>query len=212
MMPNRSGGAEITTGEELSGETWFPIPAACGSATARGIATGPHDESQKMLWALFAAVTEARSSVRIVTPYFLPEEPLTTALSLAAMGGVEVDIVLPERNNLPPVAWAAAGRLGQLAAAGCRVWLTPPPFDHSKLLVVDGAWTLFGSTNWDPRSLRLNFEFNVECYDAALADAVNAVISGKIAGARRLTTKEVEERSLPVAIRDGLARLLTPYL
>ncbi len=57
---------------------------------------------------------------------------------------------------------------------GCRVWLSPPPFDHSKLMLVDRTWTLFGSGNWDPRSLRLNFEFDVECYDRELAEALYA--------------------------------------
>ena len=135
-----------------------------------------------------------------------------TALSLAAMGGVEVDIVLPERNNLPPIAWASASRLSQLVSSGCRVWLSPPPFDHSKLMVVDGVWTLFGSTNWDPRSLRLNFEFNLECYDTGLAASVESIIADKVAAARRLTPAALGGRGLAVAIRDGLARLFTPYL
>ena len=95
---------------------------------------------------------------------------------------------------------------------GCRIWLTPPPFDHSKLMVVDGCWALLGSANWDPRSLRLNFEFNVECYDAELAGRLEGLFEARRRGARRITLGEVDARSLPVRLRDGLARLLTPFL
>jgi cardiolipin synthase len=102
--------------------------------------------------------------------------------------------------------------LWQVLERGCRVWLTPPPFDHTKLMLVDGQWTLLGSTNWDPRSLRLNFEFNVECYDAGLAQTLEDLVREKIAASRRLTLAEVDGRPLPVRLRDGAARLLSPYL
>jgi cardiolipin synthase A/B len=77
---------------------------------------------------------------------------------------VEVDILLPEHSNLAYVHWATFGQIWQVLERGCRVWLSSGQFDHSKLMIVDEEWTLFGSANWDARSLRLNFEFNVECY------------------------------------------------
>lgn len=79
-------------------------------------------------------------------------------------------------------------------------------------MIVDGNWTLLGSTNLDPRSLRLNFEFNVECYDEKLAQSLNDIVEKKAASARQITLDEVNRRSFPVQLRDGLARLLTPYL
>jgi cardiolipin synthase len=79
-------------------------------------------------------------------------------------------------------------------------------------MVVDGAWTLLGSTNWDPRSLRLNFEFNLECYDRELARVLQGQILKKVERASRLTMDDVDGRSLPVKLRDGVARLLSPYL
>ena len=97
--------------------------------------------------------------MRIVTPYFLPDSVLLRALQVAAMRGVEVDIVIPVRSNVPIMDWAMAPQLPELLARGCRVHRrSPQPFDHSKILVVDGFWCLIGSTNWDARSLRLNFE------------------------------------------------------
>jgi cardiolipin synthase len=77
-----------------------------------------------------------------------------------------VDVLLPERSNVPLMDWAMTPQLRWLLEAGCQVHRVPAPFDHSKLCVVDGAWCLVGSTNWDARSLRLNFEYNLECYDA----------------------------------------------
>jgi cardiolipin synthase len=95
---------------------------------------------------------------------------------------------------------------------GCRVWLTPPPFDHTKLMLVDRAWTLFGSANWDPRSLRLNFEFVVECYDCKLAEGLHRWTRERLSNAREVTLEEVDSRGVPIRLRDGVVRLLTPYL
>jgi cardiolipin synthase len=92
------------------------------------------------------------------------------------------------------------------------VWITPPPFDHTKILIVDGAWTFFGSANLDPRSLRLNFEFNVECYDRALATALEKRIEEKIGRSSPISLKSVDGRRFGIRMRDALARLFMPYL
>ena len=79
-------------------------------------------------------------------------------------------------------------------------------------MVVDSAWSLFGSGNWDERSMRLNFEFNVESYDRGLATTLDNHVTGIMARSTRRTLAEVDGRSLPVRIRDGVARLFAPYL
>ena len=173
---------------------------------------GPDENFEKLFWTLLGALSIARHSVRIVTPYFLPDPALVSALNLAAMRGVQVDILLPARSNLPFVLWASRAMWSQVLRHGCRIWLTPPPFDHSKLMLVDGCWVLLGSANWDPRSLRLNFEFNVECYDTELALRLERWVERKRGGAHAVTMAEVEARPLPARLRDGVARLLTPYL
>ncbi len=202
----------FTTRERLSGEAWFPPLEPAGPVMARGIPDGPDEDFEHIRWTLLGALASARQSVRIITPYFLPDAALITTLNVAAMRGVKVDILLPEHGNLPVVQWASTAQLWQVMRPGCRVFLTPPPFDHSKLMVVDGVWSLIGSANWDPRSLRLNFEFNVECYDTALASRLEAVVEERLSRARLLSPEELERRSLPVRLRDGLARLLSPYL
>jgi len=202
----------FTTREALRGERWFPPLTGCGPVLARGIADGPDEDFEKLRWTILAALAAAQRSVRVATPYFLPEPTIIAALNLAALRGVAVDILLPARSNLPFVQWASTAHWWQMLEHGCRIWLNPPPFDHSKLFVVDDCWSLVGSTNWDPRSLRLNFEFNVECYDPALAHTLAGWFDEQRRHSRPTTLAEVDARSLPVRLRDGAARLLTPFL
>jgi cardiolipin synthase len=198
--------------ERLEGEAWFPQLPSVGPSLCRGISDGPDFDIDKIVLAIQGAIACARRSVDIVTPYFLPEQPLITALGVAAMRGVSVNIILPERGNLRLVQWACTAQLWQVLQRGCRVWLTPPPFDHSKIMVVDGVWSLIGSANWDPRSLRLNFEFNVESYDRALATNLTDLINAKRSVARETSLQEVDSRSISIRLRDGIARLMLPYL
>ena len=202
----------FTTGEALRGDSWFPEPQESGTVVARGITDGPDEDFEKLRWTLLGALSIARRSVRIVTPYFVPDSAIISALNLAAMRGVKVEILLPSKNNLLVVHWASRAMWWQVLEHGCRIWLTPPPFDHSKLMIVDGCWTLVGSANWDARSLRLNFEYNLECYDAGLASGLEALIEKKRAAAREVTMGDVDKRRLPVRLRDGVARLFAPYL
>ena len=200
------------TREALRGDRWFPQLPSAGTVSARGIADGPDEDFEIFRWTILGALASAKSSVRIVTPYFLPDSAMISALNLAAMRGVQVDLILPSTSNLPYVHWATFAILWQVLQRGCRVWLTPPPFDHSKLMLVDRCWSLLGSANWDPRSYRLNFEFNIECYDTSLAQALEMIIQEKLARARQITLQDVDSRSLPVRLRDGVARLFTPFL
>jgi cardiolipin synthase len=202
----------FTTGEALDGESWFPPLTESGNVIARVITDGPDADYDKLRLTLLAALAEAQTSAQILTPYFLPDNALITALNLAALRGVRVDIILPQKNNLPFVHWASRAMWWQVLGRGCHVWLTPPPFDHSKLMIVDGHWVLLGSANWDARSLRLNFELNVECYGREFAREMEKVIGKKISGAHEVTLTEADGRSFPAKLRDAVARLFSPYL
>ena len=202
----------FTSGEVLKGDLWFPVLEPVGDVFARGIPNGPDEDFGEMRTTLIGALTCARSRVVVMTPYFLPDDALAEALNVAALRGVQVDIILPEANNLALVKWACTAMLFQVLERGCRVWLSAPPFDHTKLMLVDDVWTLLGSANWDPRSLRLNFEFNVECYDRGLAAQLNEIVCQRLARARQIELKDVNGRDLLVKLRDGVAQLFSPYL
>jgi cardiolipin synthase len=203
---------EFTTGERLEGEAWAPNLEPAGQTLCRGIPDGPDFDTDKILLSILGAIGCARASLDIVTPYFLPDQPLISALTVAAMRGVAVNIILPEKNNLALVQWASTAQLWQVLQRGCRVWLSPPPFDHSKLMVVDGTWSFVGSANWDSRSLRLNFEFNVESYDHGLAAELACLVGEKRAKSREITLADVDGRPLWMRLRDGVCRLALPYL
>ena len=203
---------QFSTGEALRGAPWFVPLEPAGSCLARVIEAGPDEDFESLRWAIVGGLDAAQRSVRIVTPYFIPDGSLITVLNAAALRGIEVDIVLPATSDLPHVHWAAFGQLWQVLDHGCRVWTVDGAFDHSKLMVVDGAWTLLGSANWDARSLRLNFELNVECYSVELGAHMEGLVQARINGARRITLDAMQARSLPVKLRDGVARLFAPYL
>jgi cardiolipin synthase len=124
------------------------------------------------------AIACAKKSIRIATPYFLPDSDLLSALNVASLRGVKVDIVVPQQSNLRLVHWAMRGIHGQVLEYGCNLWLSPAPFDHAKLFVVDDHWCLIGSANWDSRSLRLNFEFDVECHGGSVANQSSVIATG----------------------------------
>lgn len=202
----------FTTGEAIEGPAWFPALERTGDTYARVVADGPDESLDRLRWTLLGALASAASRVCIATPYFLPDTSLISALNTAALRGVSVEVVLPAKNNLPFVQWATAAHLWQVLERGCRVFMAPGPFDHSKIMIVDGAWSFFGSSNWDPRSLRLNFELDLECYSMTLSRTLSTWFDRRRESAHEVTLADVNGRSLPVRLRDGVARLATPFL
>ncbi len=196
--------------EDLSGPAWFPGIEAAGRVPARVITSGPDEDIEKLEFAMLQAVACARETIVIMTPYFLPDDRMITALSLAAMRGVAVEVVIPERSDHRLVDWAVWANTGPLLADGVRIWRCPPPFRHSKVMAVDGLWCLVGSCNWDIRSFRLNFELCVEFYDAALTRSLAAFV--QTCRGRPFTQADLDARSLPVRLRDAAIRLALPYL
>jgi cardiolipin synthase len=121
-------------------------------------------------------------------------------------------VILPARSNLPVVHWATRNLLWELLKYGVRVYYQPPPFNHSKLFIVDDFYSLVGSANIDMRSLRLNFELVVEIFDPLFSVELVKHFRGILERSREISLTEVDSRSLPVRIRDAICWLFTPYL
>ncbi len=183
-----------------------------GTGICRSIVDGPNEELDRLITTILGAIAAARRRIVIATPYFLPPETMQSALSQAALRGVQVDVLLPARTYPPPVAWASRHVMDGLIAHGVRIFEQPPPFDHTKLLLVDDYYVLMGSTNLDPRSLKLNFELCVEVYERSLNEKLREMMEWRIARAHRVELEALRARAFPVRLRDAASWLFSPYL
>jgi cardiolipin synthase A/B len=207
-----AGDWHFATREFLVGEAWFPPLEPAGEVAARVVEDGPDRNIDRLLWSVMGAIGCAERRVLIVNPYFLPDAGLDRALQVAARRGVEVDILVPEHSNLQLVHRASRASWRWVLEGGCRIWLTPPPFDHSKLLLMDDAWSFVGSANLDPRSLRLNFELNLACQCKVLHQKLAAVVEDKKSRSTEVTLATWWKQPRRERIVDGAVRLLSPYL
>ncbi|PRY99511.1 cardiolipin synthase [Jezberella montanilacus] len=206
----------FTTGESLTGEPWFFSNEALipdQGVPVRCVPSAPDDMSLSSNHSiLLGALSAARHHVRIQSPYFLPDTQMLAALSTAARRGVVVDIVVPGANNLKMVGAAMMAQLDQVLEPGCRVWRASGTFDHSKLCAIDSAWSYIGSSNIDPRSLRLNFELDLEIFDQGLAKKIEERIDSVIASAEPITLELIEGQAFLTRLRNKIAWLFSPYL
>jgi cardiolipin synthase len=201
---------QFATGEQRElGPIATPL---AGDARCRAIADGPERDVDRLTEVIVGAIGTARRRVAIMTPYFLPPRELIAPLQAAALEGVDVAVILPALNNLPYVHRATRHMLWELLGRGVRLYYQPAPFVHSKLFYVDEDYAQVGSANLDPRSLRLNFEMNVEVYDRAFVAELRAHFEGVRARSEPITVAQVNGRPLPTKLLDGAAWLFSPYL
>lgn len=196
----------------LEGNSYFPSLQRTGKALCRGISSGPDETLDNIQSVILAALGTARKRVFLVTPYFVPSQSLVSEMALAALRGVEITLLLPSIADHQFMRWAADAYLWQVLERGVKVVRRPPPFVHTKLMVVDDEWVCFGSANLDPRSLRLNFEFNVEAYDQPLAQQFSEWLAKLVEEGQHVTLAEIDARSKWVRLRDGFVKLFSPWL
>lgn len=176
------------------------------------VASSPAQPVEALRLVLLDLILKARSHIRIVTPYFLPDEGLRTALLAARYKGVRVEILLPARSNYRVLDWASHSQCRSLKQAGCEIRYRTGCFDHSKLFTVDGTDAVIGSSNWDARSFRLNQEVDLVTQAPMIVQQLDQEID------RRARASDVSQRTRPKPIlafqtfRNALARLALPYL
>lgn len=202
-----ASGRAITLPHAPRNESMLALPQY-----ARAVPDGPDNPFQRTLWIMMGALALAQKSVHILTPYFLPNDALTHALSICALRGVDVRVVVPKATDIKLVDWAMTAKYPDLLERGVKIYCGGVPFDHSKLMVVDDVWVLVGSSNWDQRSLRLNFEANLQVYDAGLAAQMENHFQAMQQKAQLVSLTELKALPVSVRLRNNIARLFMPYL
>jgi len=202
----------LATRERLDQASFYPPARAPGSSVVQILPTGPDQSLAILEQIVFGAVSAARRSIRIATPYFVPEAPLRMALLHAACRGLEVKLVLPTRNDVPLVLWAARSFYAEMLDGGVEIYEFDGGMLHAKIVTVDDQWCLLGSANMDARSFRLNYEVGAAIFDPDVVRKVAERIDGFCAQGRRITARSVHQASLPRRIGEGAARLFAPLL
>lgn len=205
----------FTTREQLSEQLWqkdCQLIERDEPAAVRVIPSEPDYEGHANLLAIIDAIAGARKNIMIQSAYFIPVPEMLYVLKLAAMRGVQVDILLPQKSNLLLVDLAAMAQLEPLAASGCRIWHMPKPFDHSKLMLIDSRYAYVGSSNMDTRSLRLNFEVDLEVLNDRLVKGLEAGMQATIDKSTAITLQSLQQRPFFMRLFSRLAWLLSPYL
>ncbi len=201
----------FTCGEELPTEYFAERPAA-GQDLVQVIASGPDRDVEVMYEFFFTAITTARKSVWIITPYFVPDRAMLLALMTAARRGVEVRVLVPERCNHNVAQWAGRYYYEDLLEAGVSIFEYPDGMLHAKVMLVDGAWATVGSANMDIRSFRLNFEVNLLVFGQDFADRISTVFQRDLKISRPVLLAAFRRRGFKRRLLENFFRLLSPLL
>jgi cardiolipin synthase len=201
-----------TTGYAARGEEYFPLPTAKGSHRVQIVASGPDRELEPIQKVYFSAIAIARERCYLTTPYFVPDDAVLTALTTAALRGVDVRVLVPRRSDSLVVTAAARSYYDTILRAGARVYEYQPTMIHAKTLVVDDFFASVGTANFDNRSFRLNFEVNAVLYGAAHAEELAEHFRRDLRLAKEIKPHSRHKLPLRWRLAEAGARVLSPLL
>jgi cardiolipin synthase len=202
----------FASGEELAASKPSPLPCAENTARVAVVPSGPDQERNASHLVYFAAIARAQNSIRLTSPYFVPDESMLLALITAALRGVDVRILVPEKPDAALVGPASRSYFAGLLRGGVRIFEYLPAMLHAKTLVVDDVLSIVGSANLDIRSFRLNFELGALVEDRATAGVLTQRFDRDLKESREVVLADVEAWSVARRIGTGAARLLSPLL
>jgi len=202
----------FTTNEDLFTTFYYPEPARAGDSSIQVLESGPDTAFRTLHQAMFLAINSAEKRIFVTTPYFVPDSAMMTALTVAALRGVEVKILLPSKSDSRLVQYASRSFYDTLLRAGAQIYEYQPRILHAKMMIIDDKWTILGSANMDIRSFRLNFELNLLVYGEQMTDQAEVLFNADLAQSSAIDLKEFLVRPLGQQMLENACRLLSPVL
>lgn len=191
---------------------YFPAKTAAGTTGIQIVTGGPDSKWQAIRQGFFKMIMSAEKNIYIHTPYFVPDDSLAEALKTAALGGVDVRIMIPDKPDHPFVHWASTSFLSELLDAGAKAYMYTNGFLHSKSVLVDGRIASVGSSNFDSRSFKMNFEVNAVIYEPAVVQELEGYFLQDLRDCVEMTPAFYRRRSVLIRMKESIARLISPLL
>ncbi|HLQ70602.1 MAG TPA: cardiolipin synthase [Bacillota bacterium] len=193
-------------------EERFYRARSTGDVGIQVVSSGPDSDWEQIKNGYIKMIMSAKEYIYIQTPYYIPDESLRDALRIAALSGVRVKIMIPNKPDHPFVYWATLSSVGDLLNAGAEVYIYQNGFLHAKTIVVDGKIASVGTANIDVRSFRLNFEVNAFLYNIDIVHELEIAFQNDMKYSSQMTKKLYNKRSLGVRFKESISRLLSPVL
>jgi cardiolipin synthase len=191
---------------------YFPISPPGPGVPIQVVSGGPDTAFNPVKEAYLKMISLATESAYLQTPYFIPDESVVDALRMAALSGVDVRIMMPDRPDHPFVYWAGMSYIRQLLDSGVKAYTYDNGFIHAKTIVIDEVAASVGSANWDVRSFRLNFETNAVLYDPGVARELKEAFVRDLEVCSPITMERLDALPWDKKVRQSIARLFSPML
>ncbi len=197
---------------QLKGKKYFQPFSNSSGIPVQITPSGPDSDWESIGQAFFAAITDAKKYVYITTPYLVPPLHILEALKTAALGGIDVRILIPEKSDAKVTKWCSFSFVGKLLEAGVKVYFYQKGFVHSKVIISDDIFSSIGTTNLDFRSIETNLEINAFMYDEKVTKDLKRSFINDLSGSRQINMNEWGQRHWFNKLRESLAHIVSPLL
>lgn len=204
----------FATQKDILLDKYIPIETntSPGNVGMQIVSSGPDSKHRSIRNGYIKMIHQAKKSIYIQTPYFIPDEGVLTAIKLAALSGIDVKVMIPNKPDHLFVYWATYAYIGEILDCGAKCYTYEKGFLHAKTIVIDESVCSVGTANFDVRSFRLNFEINAFIYNREVSKMLAQTFYNDLKDSKELTKALYKDRSLMIKFKESISRLISPIL